>query len=341
MQNPLDGTRWWLKADYPWQCLAACHELTRALALPKPASYVSHLPVHQDGTCNGLQHYAALGGDEDGARAVNLLPADRPQDVYSGVAKLVAAKVEQDAKEGHPAALLMQGKLDRKIVKQTVMTSVYGVTFIGAREQIANRLKERSLVSPDDILPTSIYLTRLTFDALDKMFLGAKEIMEWLRDSAAKVASTGSAVTFYTPLGLPVIQPYRKGGPFNVRTVLQNILLVDSDQAPVYRSKQKSAFPPNYVHSLDSTHMLLTALECVDQNITFAAVHDSYWTHACSVPLMSHTLRREFVRLHKQPLLEQLQAQFKARHPGLHFRPLPALGKFDLERVMDSKYFFN
>ena len=36
----------------------------------------------------------------------------------------------------------MDGKVDRKIVKQTVMTSVYGVTYIGAREQIANRLKD-------------------------------------------------------------------------------------------------------------------------------------------------------------------------------------------------------
>ena len=26
--------------------------------------------------------------------------------------------------------------------------------------------------------------------------------------------------------------------------------------------KQKNAFPPNFVHSLDSTHMLLTALHC-------------------------------------------------------------------------------
>lgn len=34
-------------------------------------------------------------------------------------------------------------QVDRKLVKQTVMTSVYGVTFIGARTQILNRLEER------------------------------------------------------------------------------------------------------------------------------------------------------------------------------------------------------
>lgn len=43
----------------------------------------------QDGSCNGLQHYAALGRDQAGAEQVNVAPADVPQDVYSGTAKLV------------------------------------------------------------------------------------------------------------------------------------------------------------------------------------------------------------------------------------------------------------
>jgi hypothetical protein len=45
----------------------------------QPEEYPSSLPVHMDGSCNGLQHYAALGRDEAGGRAVNLLPADAPQ----------------------------------------------------------------------------------------------------------------------------------------------------------------------------------------------------------------------------------------------------------------------
>lgn len=53
------------------------------------SEYVCHFPVHQDGSCNGLQHYAALGGDSAGAHSVNLDCADRPQDVYSAVVTLV------------------------------------------------------------------------------------------------------------------------------------------------------------------------------------------------------------------------------------------------------------
>lgn len=40
-------------------------------------------------------------------------------------------------------AILLNGRVTRKIVKQTVMTSVYGVTFIGARDQIRNAMKDQ------------------------------------------------------------------------------------------------------------------------------------------------------------------------------------------------------
>jgi len=77
-----------------------------------------------------------------------------------------------------------------------------------------------------------------------------------------------------------------------VNTILQQLTVADSmDEQPVNKSKQNSAFPPNYVHSIDSTHMMLTALECQKRDITFAAVHDSYWTHASDVPEMSAILR--------------------------------------------------
>lgn len=43
-------------------------------------------------------------------------------------------------------------QVDRKLVKQTVMTSVYGVTYVGAREQIKRRLEEKGIISDDRLL---------------------------------------------------------------------------------------------------------------------------------------------------------------------------------------------
>jgi len=175
--HPMDGMKWWQQAEDPWQCLAACIELHYASQASDPASFESCLPVHQDGSCNGLQHYAALGRDAEGGRAVNLLPGLEPADVYRcictfprsqaahalrvppcrGIADRVKEVVLREAHSSESAARLV-GQVDRKLVKQarracpararltgliahvqTVMTSVYGVTFMGAREQIWNR----------------------------------------------------------------------------------------------------------------------------------------------------------------------------------------------------------
>jgi DNA-directed RNA polymerase len=54
-----------------------------------------------------------------------------------------------------------------------------------------------------------------------------------------------------------------------VRTLVQTVVLAGpNDDIPVHVARQQSAFPPNYVHSLDSTHMLLTAKACYEAGIT-------------------------------------------------------------------------
>eukprot|EP01017_Pseudomicrothorax_dubius_P022790 TRINITY_DN24608_c0_g1_i1.p1 TRINITY_DN24608_c0_g1~~TRINITY_DN24608_c0_g1_i1.p1 ORF type:complete len:131 (-),score=19.14 TRINITY_DN24608_c0_g1_i1:40-432(-) len=126
-----------------------------------------------------------------------------------------------------------------------------------------------------------------------------------------------------------------------VSTLIQSVTISnDSDELPVNKSKQKSAFPPNYIHSLDSTHLMLTAVECHKEKITFAAVHDSYWTHAGTIEKMNELLRQQFVKLHSQPLLENLKQAFEQCYPTLEFPPIPERGKFSLDEVNASPYFF-
>jgi hypothetical protein len=36
----------------------------------------------------------------------------------------------------------------------------------------------------------------------------------------------------------------------------------DSSKGQWIKARQRSAFPPNFIHSIDSTHMMMTALEC-------------------------------------------------------------------------------
>ncbi|RAL46781.1 hypothetical protein DM860_005060 [Cuscuta australis] len=345
--KPLEGKRWWLKAEDPFQCLAACINLAEALRSTSPEATISHVPVHQDGSCNGLQHYAALGRDQLGAVTVNLVAGEKPADVYSGIAARVLDIMKRDAQEDpdefpdalHARRLINQ--VDRKLVKQTVMTSVYGVTYIGARNQIKRRLKERGVIEDDsELFGAACYGAKVTLTALGEMFEAARGIMGWLGDCAKIIASENQPVRWTTPLGLPVVQPYRKLGSRLVKTSLQ-VLTLQRETETIMVKRQRTAFPPNFVHSLDGSHMMMTAVACKRAGLRFAGVHDSYWTHACDVDEMSKILREKFVELYEKPILEDLLESFQQSFPTLSFPPLPERGDFDLKDVLGSPYFFN
>lgn len=213
-ERPMDGEMWWADSDEPWQTLAACMEIAKALKAPNPEDYVCKFPIHQDGSCNGLQHYAALGRDQSGAENVNLHPSSVPQDVYSSVAAMVDAIRTRDAGNGVQVAQVLEGFVKRKVIKQTVMTTVYGVTKFGARLQIARQLKDLDEFPQEFVWSASLYLSQKTFESLRTMFDSARQIQDWFTD-CARVISTmkGKNIEWVTPLGLPVVQPYSKINP--------------------------------------------------------------------------------------------------------------------------------
>uniref|UniRef100_A0A8C6EB24 DNA-directed RNA polymerase n=1 Tax=Moschus moschiferus TaxID=68415 RepID=A0A8C6EB24_MOSMO len=296
-ERPMTGRKWWMEADEPWQTLACCMEIAQVVHSPDPTTYISHFPVHQDGSCNGLQHYAALGRDSTGAISVNLSPSDLPQDVYSEVA------------------------------------------------------------AQELVWEASHYLVRQVFNSLQEMFSGTRSIQRWLTESARLISLTGSAVEWITPLGVPIIQPYHRDSKVMIKGGLQSLTFsssVDTNQKP-NTLKQKNGFPPNFIHSLDSTHMMLTALHCYRKGLTFVSVHDCFWTHAADVAVMNQVCREQFVRLHSQPILHDL-SKFLIKRFCSDSRTsksmwvsrlkdtllsVPPTGTFDLEQVKHSTFFFS
>ena len=78
------------------------------------------------------------------------------------------------------------------------MTSVYGVTYIGARKQIQARLKEKfqemkggailTKEEEQDVYQASRYVASITLSKLAELFSAARNIMEWLATCASLVA---------------------------------------------------------------------------------------------------------------------------------------------------------
>ena len=192
-EDPL-GYRWWYevsKGDYPMEFLAFCFEYRKLLTYIEKygnaKGFVSNLPLAFDGTCSGLQHFSALLRDEVGGQAVNLMPSDTVQDIYSIVANKVNKLLLKDAlegtedsfktnkdgefmldKEGKPQVKygdktlaqnwvnfnrikFGQDGITRKVCKRSVMTLAYGSKQYGFKENLlADIIHPYVLDHPED-----------------------------------------------------------------------------------------------------------------------------------------------------------------------------------------------
>lgn len=347
-RDPL-ATSWWKSAEKPWQVLSLCFEVDDILSHIENGNDVtqfrSRIPIHQDGSCNGLQHYAALGLDEAGGTAVNLVPGPR-NDVYSVVLDLVKTRVAADmigTTDTHRAlAAMVAPILNRKLIKQTVMTSVYGVTAYGAKLQIRERIKDfirhnevtEQFRSTQDAMAQ--YVSSQVLDSLKLLFSGAKAIEDWLVENCRRITKSYDWASVskmkktdffdikpYQPMmwtsmsGFPVIQLYKHVKQVNQATSLQRVVIDRPHaSAAVNLRKQLNAVAPNFIHSLDATHMQMTAVAAHNARLVFAAVHDSFWTHACDVDALATITRETFVLLHTSGVIELVREdlQYTARN---------------------------
>lgn len=349
--NPLDGSREWAKADSPWMFLAACMEWM-GYAM-QGESYVSHIPVSWDGSCNGLQNFSAMLRDEKGGRATNLVPQDKPADVYGEVAKAASVIIDVDTSAGNEMAALWQDKVTRKWAKRNTMTMPYGSGKYGFRTQLEEELRkfwyeqgERYLSGGDDF-HASLYLADVMYTAISNTVVAARQAMDWLQATARVAAKEGKPIHWTTPAGFLVVQDYKvelgERIDFNLLDKRITLTVVKEGDALDTR-KQAQGISPNFVHSMDASHMMLTVNACLDEGVTaFAMIHDSYGTHAADAETLSRVLREQFVHQYQTNVLEEFREEVltilpEEKHGDVP--PVPPMGTLDLEAVLDSEYFF-
>jgi DNA-directed RNA polymerase len=85
---------------------------------------------------------------------------------------------------------------------------------------------------------------------VDDLFSQAHEIKKWLIECAKLVVNNNQPVAWITPLGIPVIQPYRVASKIdNITTSSNNLDFYQiREYSPLLKRKQQTAFPPNFVH---------------------------------------------------------------------------------------------
>lgn len=377
-----EDMEFWAACDCPFQFLGWCfayEELLTYKAMHNNSSvgWVCGVPVAFDGTCSGLQHFSAALLDEIGGKAVNLIPADKPQDVYGVVAAKVNEYLNYDSlygdsdsyqpcKDGKGTYLkygtksmarqwLLYG-VDRKVTKRSVMTLAYGSKQYGFREQILSDILHPAIEDGKGEMFTASqialasYMAKLIWQGVSDVVVKAVEAMKYLQEIASIVGSSGSPVTWTTPMGLPVQQTYleMETDVFRMRFMnTEKRWYIPHLTGNVDKRRQTQGIAPNFIHSMDASHLQWTINRCKRQGINhFSMIHDSYATSPAQADELFHTVRETFVEMYtKHDVLTDFREDVIQVLVGEEARKStpkpPTKGKLDLNQVLESLYIFH
>lgn len=336
------GNDEWTQADKPLQFLAWCMEYADWKLWGE--NFKSRISVGMDGSCNGLQNFSAMLRDELGGKATNLVPAPLPNDIYQMVADVVTRLLQEmdEDEAGFRSRWLAHG-ITRKLVKRSVMTLPYGSTRFSSAEFIqSDYLKAGKAPEFDkkEWSKAANFLSHPVWKAIGEVVVKAREAMDWLqRASRTILKGDTDHIMWTTPSGFPVMQVYWQQSVHQIRTRLCGgaVLKLKTDIDEEDLNRHKNGIAPNFVHSLDASHLTLTVNACEAEGITaLHMVHDDFGTHARHAQAMYRIIRERFVHMYEtcDPL-----AQFRERYPDLP-EP-PSLGGLDIRQVLDSPFFFS
>jgi len=400
----------WTTVDSPFGFLAFCFEWAEFQI--QGSEFVSHIPVAFDGSCSGLQHFSAMLKDEIGGSAVNLIPTERPGDIYRMVAEKVIKQLEADVSHGssdqfvekvydkctekeNSTTVLQLGSrtcaqrwltygIDRSVTKRSVMTLAYGSREYGFAEQIMSDIIRPSAESgkghfwptPTEKSQMARYLAAHIWTAVGAVVVKAVEAMNWLQSAASLLGSQGLPVRWTTPAGFTIWQEYRKRTTQRVETVFGASLIrgfsgeVENREASagqadkgvkegdvrvrvqithltpeIDKVAQKNGISPNFIHSMDASHLMQTVTAGANKGIrSFAMIHDSFGTHAGNSGKFFRIIREEFVRTYiEQDVLAVFASQVSDQLNNENLKklaPIPLKGSLEVSGVKKSLYAF-
>lgn len=376
-KDPMAMIDFWGNLDSPWEFLSFCfaYEEMKEYEASHNGSIIGWkcgVPVAFDGSCSGLQHYSAILKDPIGAAAVNLKPSEKPQDIYQQVADLVYEEMKNDSMNGtvdsyfkdNPHRIKFgtktlsqlwlvygDGTVSRKTVKRSVMTLAYGSREYGFAQQIYDDTIKPALDEADSVFTKenkgqmARYLAKLIWKHVGTVVVKAVEGMQWLKSISALVSKTGNAINWTTPMGLPIQQPYLKTcvDVYQFRlSKTRKRFYVPRCTGDIDRRKQAAGIAPNFIHSMDASHLQYTVLTAHNRGIThFSMIHDSYGTSIEQAEQLFHIVRECFVDMYKKhDVLDEFkkEAQMYATEK---LPDLPEKGDFDVIQVLDSLYAFH
>lgn len=192
------------------------------------------------------------------------------------------------------------------------------------------------------------YMAKAIWNAVNQVLVKAGEAMKWLQSVASIAASEELPVRWTTPVGFPVMQAYPDLERRKVKTSISGKLVyltMYREKDNLDRRRQSQGIAPNFVHSCDAAHMMLTIVRAEQEGIkNFAMIHDSFGTSAGDTEELYRIVRESFVEMYGDiEVLESFRDEICKQMSEKNLpkvQPLPTRGELELNEVVDSRYCF-
>ena len=339
-EDPYENKEWIdtaKKKNKSFQRLAACFDIVREDGM-------SFLPINLDGKCNGNQHWAAIMKDKTIAHLTGVSPSTTPEDLYQFVADKTTDYCDFHKEENQWYDMFLnfwENKILRKVTKRSTMCEPYGLTFYG----IQRYLKEEGhleWVEKENQGAAIVELARAIKASLDSTLEEPNKGKAYLKEIILKANAKNKHLVWTTPSGFKVVHYYNRRQKRRSLASLFNkkelTFYVRTDDVSDREASQ--AIAPNFIHSLDAAHMFLTIDSLIKGEVTnLSMIHDSFGCMPNDVDTMAAVLREEFVKVHKGNQLHSLKRQAE-QQLGELMPDVPKTGDLNIEKVIDSDYFF-
>jgi DNA-directed RNA polymerase len=340
-EDPYTTTDLWCsdkpKKNPSFQRLAAIFELFREDGM-------TQLPIQQDGSCNGSQHWAAIMRDPQLAKVVNIVQTGQPNDLYGVVADACTNYLEKNI-DDHPlyGAFLdhWDGGIPRAVTKRPTMCDSYGLTLYGIRKYL--RIEEhitKDWVEADQVAGALTEMSRVIDHGLKDALVEPNKGKDYLKEISRISGECADHLNWTTPSGFRVRHVYYQSIPRRSQAKLfNNKKLTFSELTDAMDARAaEMAVAPNFIHSLDAAHLCLVVCDMLDAGIKdFSMIHDSFGCHACDVPLMREIIVSRFVHVHRDNLLDKFRQETE-EILGFELPPSPERGDLDIEQVRRADY---
>ena len=354
--NPLENT-WWCDADKPYCFLAWAIEYKDYAESNYSPEFITTLPIQADCSNSGLQHYSAMMRDPIGGKATNLVPSNKPNDVYNLVAQKLIMKL-RDIKDNPLAKKWLEYGIDRKLCKKPVMCLPYSLTKFSCRKYIEDHMKkqlnERNVsidifkVSDreDGIFHATNWLTPILWESINEIIVGAKEIMTFLKSIAKLVASENLPVSWTSPLNAPIQMLCYEKESKRVKTQMGDSIVklsVAHDTPNISKRATSLGICPNFIHANDGAVLQLAVVKAKELGVdNFSMIHDSFGCVASDSHLMGKALREAFCEIYQKDVLKNFADEMYAMLSEKNqkkFPKMPKKGDLNLDLVKQSVFF--